>query len=278
MTLTVVGVGRIGGMMAGLGRGAGWAVQEVGRTGPAAEVGGQGPVVVCTRNDDLEEVLARTPPDRRGDLVFVQNGVLAPWLRARGLETRTVAPGRTAAPAHTQTTIGVLYVAVDRPGARPVPGAASIFAGPHAATVAGLLDSGGVTAREARDELDLRQEVGTKLAWICVLGVLGEALAATVGQVLEAHEGDVGALCEELAPALAAGPDTAAAPDLVARVLAYSRSVAHYRTAVKEWPWRTGWLLAQAATAGVDLPLHRRWLERAGHGARLHDLSGGRTR
>lgn len=254
MDLTVVGVGRIGGMLVGLGQAAGWRVRSVGRDGPTAAVDGAGPVVVCTRNDDLEQVVARTPVDRRGDLVFVQNGVLAPWCRARGL---------------SEATLGVLYVAVDRVGAPPVPGAASVFAGRHAAAVAGLMHGGGVWARTARDEEDLRREVGTKLAWICVLGVLGEALAATVGQVLETQADEVVALCEELAPALAAGPDTAADPELAARVLAYSRSVAHYRTTVKEWPWRTGWLLDQATRAGVALPRHRAWLVRAGHGERL---------
>lgn len=254
MTLVVVGAGRIGGMVVDLARRQGVEVAVAGRQGPVATTGGRGPVLVCTRNDALADVVARTPGDRRDDLVFVQNGVLAPWLRARGL---------------AGATIGVLYVAVDRPGAPPVPGAPSVFMGPQARAVAALLAAGGVPAREAAHPLDLRREVGTKLAWICVLGVLGEALALPVGQLVVDHAAGITSLCEELAPVLAADPDTAANPDLVPQVLAYSRSVPHYRTAVKEWPWRTGWLLQAAARAGIDLPQHRAWLVRAGHGPQL---------
>lgn len=44
---------------------------------------------VCTRNDDLEDVISRTPPARREDLVFLQNGVLGPFLDKHGLAKNT---------------------------------------------------------------------------------------------------------------------------------------------------------------------------------------------
>ena len=44
---------------------------------------------VCTRNDDLEDVISRTPPARREDLVFLQNGVLGPLLEKHGLAKNT---------------------------------------------------------------------------------------------------------------------------------------------------------------------------------------------
>lgn len=44
---------------------------------------------VCTRNDDLEDVISRTPPVRREDLVFLQNGVLGPLLEKHGLVKNT---------------------------------------------------------------------------------------------------------------------------------------------------------------------------------------------
>ncbi len=249
--LTIVGGGRIGGMLADLAAAAGQPHVVVGRSGPTTAATGRGPVVVCTRNDALDDVIGRTPDTRRGDLVFVQNGVLAPWLAARGL---------------ADTTLGVLFVAVDAVGATPVPGAPSVFGGPHAARIAGLLNGGGVTARAATSPDDLRAAVGVKIAWICILGVLGDALDLKVGPLVDDHADDIAALCRELAPVLAACPHTAAPDDLVAQVIDYSRSVRHYRTAVKEWDWRTGWLLDEATRAGVDLPLHRAWLARAGHG------------
>jgi hypothetical protein len=48
-----------------------------------------GPVWVCTTNDGLDAVLEQTPPGRRRDLVFVQNGLLLPWLRRNGLQHNT---------------------------------------------------------------------------------------------------------------------------------------------------------------------------------------------
>src|SRR5687767_1017449 len=43
------------------------------------------PTQVCTRNDDLANVIERTPPARRQDLVFLQNGILGPFLEQHGL-------------------------------------------------------------------------------------------------------------------------------------------------------------------------------------------------
>lgn len=244
--IEIVGKGRIGGMVAALARAAGVEHRLLGRGEPLGE--GPGPVLVATRNDDLEAVLSMVPAARGADLVFVQNGVLAPWLRARGWG---------------QGTIGVLYVAVDAPGAAPRPGGVSVFCGPQAGAVARLLDGGGVPARAVGVE-ELRAEVGVKLAWICVLGVLGQATGLRAGEVAEAHEDALRALCEELRPVLVDDPDTAAPADLVERVGAYARAVGHYRTTLKEWPWRTGWLLQAAARQGRRLPLHEEWLRRAG--------------
>ena len=50
---------------------------------------GPGPILVCTRNDDLGAIVEATPPERRKDLVFLQNGMLQPWLDAKGLGTNT---------------------------------------------------------------------------------------------------------------------------------------------------------------------------------------------
>lgn len=46
---------------------------------------------VCTRNDDLEDVISRTPASRREDLVFLQNSVLGPLLEKHGLAKNTQA-------------------------------------------------------------------------------------------------------------------------------------------------------------------------------------------
>lgn len=44
------------------------------------------PIYVCTRNDDLNNVVEKVPFHRRNDLVFLQNGVLSTFLKANGLQ------------------------------------------------------------------------------------------------------------------------------------------------------------------------------------------------
>ena len=50
-----------------------------------------GAIIVCTRNNDLQGVVDATPASRRQDLVFIQNGMLQPWLDERGLGDNTQA-------------------------------------------------------------------------------------------------------------------------------------------------------------------------------------------
>lgn len=47
------------------------------------------PVWVCTTNDGLEAVVTHTAPAQRQQLVFVQNGMLLPWLQQHGLQHNT---------------------------------------------------------------------------------------------------------------------------------------------------------------------------------------------
>lgn len=46
---------------------------------------------MCTTNDGLEAVVQHTvaTPAQRQQLVFVQNGMLLPWLKQHGLEHKT---------------------------------------------------------------------------------------------------------------------------------------------------------------------------------------------
>ena len=51
---------------------------------------------------------------------------------------------------------------------------------------------------------------------------------------------------------------------LVERVHAYSKRIPHFPARLKEWRWRNGAVLAIAASAGLDTPVHDAWLTRAG--------------
>ena len=60
----------------------------VGRT-DTVPAEGTGPIYIATRNDDLAAVIDKTPPNRCKDPVFMQNGMLGPFLESYGLLDNT---------------------------------------------------------------------------------------------------------------------------------------------------------------------------------------------
>jgi len=72
---------------------------------------GKGPIYICTRNNDLEEIIESTPSSRREDLVFLQNGMLDPYLKSKGLSDNTQA---------------LIYFAVAKKGDQPIDGKTDI--------------------------------------------------------------------------------------------------------------------------------------------------------
>lgn len=68
---------------------------------------GFGPIYICTRNDDLVSVISKTPASRRSDLVFLQNGMLEPFLESYDL---------------AENTQGLIYFAVSKKGESPIDG------------------------------------------------------------------------------------------------------------------------------------------------------------
>lgn len=208
------------------------------------------PVLVATRNDSLAEVVGKVPKARHRDLVFVQNGMLRPWIAAQGLG---------------EVTRGILFFAVQAKGDAPVPGGVSPFCGPQAAAVVSWMKAHGLEAAEVSPEQFAAVEL-EKLAWNCVFGVMGQALQQGVGELLEEHGDDYRALSHELltigAAQLGIDLDVTARSESMAQ---YARSISQYRASVKEWPWRNGWFVQlqreQGSFAGSH---HARWLERAG--------------
>lgn len=246
--VTILGAGRVGGALAArspipvalVTREAGWEALD----GPVGE-----PVVVAVDNAGLDAALARVPAARRPDLVFVQNGVLEPWLFAHGLQDSTRA---------------LLYFAVPRRGAAIEPGGTSVLTGPHAESLATWLRAMGlpveVVARDAFAAAMLE-----KLIWNCAFGLLCQRFDCTVGEVLEHQDEVMGALVHELlATGRAALGVDVDAPPLLQRLRAYSRAIASYRGAVKDWPWRNGWFVTAAAAHHVPTPTHITLLREAG--------------
>lgn len=76
-------------------------------------------------------------------------------------------------------------------------------------------------------------------------------------------------LIEELARGGAAALGIDMADGYVERLHAYSRSVAHFPTAVKEFKWRNGWFHSHTKTAKAEgkrdpYPTHTKWLTELG--------------
>ncbi len=228
--MVIVGSGRVGRVLARDGG------VLVGRGEP---IPSGAPIVVCTRNDDVEGVIAATPAPARGDLVFIQNGVLAPILARWGL---------------LEATQGVLwFAAADRSG-RAEPGPPSLFWGRHAEALVATLHRLGLPAEVLPGPEALRQAIHHKLLWNVVYGLLGERYGVPVGRVPEA---EVRALVAELAPVL----DVPADP---APHLAYAASIPDFPASLKEWSWRNGYVRERARARGLATPRHDALLAEVG--------------
>ncbi|GBG84846.1 hypothetical protein CBR_g39222 [Chara braunii] len=253
VSATIVGAGRVGAALEKMGKGDDVVVRRGGMISPD----GQGPILVCTRNADLDAVVEATPPSRREDLVFFQNGMIEPWLASKGLEKNTVV---------------LVYFAVAKLGDKPVDGKTDVnpegltaAKGIWATAVASRLHSAGLSCK-VLDAESFRQPMLEKLIWISAFMLVGTRHpGATVGDVESTYRDEVVSLVDELAAAAAAANGVQFDDGLVERLCAYARSVAHYPTAIKEFEWRNGWfysLSKMALDAGKPdpCPLHTAWL------------------
>ncbi|KAH9614028.1 hypothetical protein KSS87_022100 [Heliosperma pusillum] len=206
----IVGGGRVGRALQDMGNGDDLLIKR----GEAVPLDFVGPILVCTRNDDLDSVLQLTPQPRWPDLVFFQNGMLEPWFQSKGLGDADQV---------------LAYFAVAKLGEPPIDGKTdtnpeglTAAYGKWASAVAQRLQAGGLTCKVSN-----------------LIAELASAAAAEKGVVFE--EGIEDRLC------------------------AYSRAVAHFPTAVKEFKWRNGWfysLSEKAVSEGKSdpCPLHTAWL------------------
>ena len=242
--ITVIGPGRVGHVLRRCAEEAKMPVTLLGRGEP---VHGD-LLLVCTRADDLDGVIDATPLALRARLVFLQNGLLRPFLLERGL---------------ADNTQGLLYFAATARDGRAEPGAPSLFFGPHAAALVTLLTAGSLPARALADAAELGREVAVKLCWNVIFGLLGQRFDEPVGT--SADRSLVGDLVLELTPALASAVGAPLEPDVIlARILAYSREIPDFRASVKELRWRNGAVRAAARAGGLATPLHDRLLAEVG--------------
>ncbi|XP_066351771.1 uncharacterized protein [Miscanthus floridulus] len=251
----VVGGGRVGQALLSMGPPGGDVL--VGR-GEKVSDDAPGPILVCTRNDDLDGVLEATPKSRWRDLVFFQNGMLDPWFEIKGL---------------VDANQVLAYFAISKLGEPPVDGITdtnpeglTAAFGSWAPAVAARLQNGELTCKVLEKEAFQKQML-EKLIWISAFMLVGARHpGATVGVVEKDYRSEVTSLIAELTSAAAAERGLTFDEGIEDRLCAYSRAVAHFPTAVKEFKWRNGWfysLTEKALAAGKPdpCPLHTAWLK-----------------
>ncbi|KAI5062296.1 hypothetical protein GOP47_0022835 [Adiantum capillus-veneris] len=225
----IVGGGRVGSALEKMGGGKDIIV----RRGENVPLDSSGPIFVCTRNDVLNAVFEATPPHRYKDLVFVQNGMLEPWLESKGI------------PDASQVLV---YFAVAKLGDPPIDGKTdtnpeglTAASGKWAPAVAARLHSAGLSCRVLSSN-EFQKPMLEKLIWICAFMLVGARHpGSTVGVVEKDYNDEVVALIKELAEAAASAKSLTFDAGVEARLCAYARSVAHFPTALKEFEWRNGW-------------------------------------
>ncbi|KAL7191555.1 hypothetical protein ACSBR2_023603 [Camellia fascicularis] len=250
----IVGGGRVGRALQEMGNGDDVLVKR----GDSVPLDFPGPILVCTRNDDLDAVLQSTPQSRWTDLVFFQNGMLEPWFQSKGLGDADQV---------------LAYFAVAKLGEPPIDGKTdtnpeglTAAFGKWASAVASRLRAGGLSCK-VLDKEAFQKQMLEKLIWISAFMLVGARHpGATVGAVEKEFCSEVCSLITELASAAAAEKGIAFEDGMEDRLCAYARAVAHFPTAVKEFKWRNGWFysLSEKAIAQGEpdpCPLHTTWLK-----------------
>ncbi|KAK7293937.1 hypothetical protein RJT34_16818 [Clitoria ternatea] len=253
----IVGAGRVGRALEDMGTGQDLLV----RRGESVPLDFQGPILVCTRNDDLESVLESTPPSRWNDLVFFQNGMLEQWLQSKGLDDANQV---------------LAYFAVSKIGESPIDGTTdtnpeglTAAYGKWASAVAARLHARGLSCK-VLDKEAFQKQMFEKLIWICSVMLVGARHGGVpVGVVEKEFRSELSSLITELASVAAREKGFMFEEAMEDRLCAYSRAVAHFPTAVKEFKWRNGWFysLSEKVTAQGKpdpCPLHSQWLKELG--------------
>ncbi|CAO2189051.1 unnamed protein product [Urochloa humidicola] len=184
--------------------------------------------------------------------------MLDPWFESKGL---------------VDANQVLAYFAVSKLGEPPVDGITdtnpeglTAAFGSWAPAVAARLQNGGLTCKVLEKEAFQKQML-EKLIWISAFMLVGALHpGATVGVVEKEYRSEVASLIAELASAAAAEMGLVFDEGIEERLCAYSRAVAHFPTAVKEFKWRNGWfysLTEKAIAAGKPdpCPLHTAWLK-----------------
>jgi len=151
-----------------------------------------GPIYVATRNNDLDDIIKRTPINKLPDLVFLQNGMLSNYLTEKQLNTNTQ---------------GLIYFAVAKKGDSPIDGKTELNPEGLTAVTGKWADDFALRIRKANLSCHVLNQKEWFIAmlekhiWICAFMAIGVKYGVTVGEVESKHKVEVGELINELARA-----------------------------------------------------------------------------
>lgn len=227
-TSTIIGSGRLGNFLREMGNGDDLVI----RRGQSIPEDAPGPIYVCTRNDDLEDIILNCPESKKEDLVFVQNGFLEKVLRRHNVDDNTKAN---------------IYFAVKQMGDDPIDGVTDVnpegltaVCGKWEGAFAERLEKAKLTCKIMK-ERDFRRSQLDKLIWISAFNLIGSVHGnIPMGEVARAHEAEASEMAIELAQMIRFTLTVGMMPEIERRLLAYARVVKDFPTAFKEFKWRNG--------------------------------------
>jgi len=238
----IVGSGRIGSMLLGFGQRRGFddVVVKRGNLIPADH---PGPVYVCTQTADLDAVIAACPPEKKDDLVFLQDGMLEPLFQRHGLYGPTQA---------------ALWLACMRVGGKPLDGITAdapegltVVSGKWCDALAMRLSTGdlGCQVKMARDG---RRSVLEKLVFVSSYNLVGACYGGiTVGEVAKKHSNEVNTVARELASFIRYTLAVSLFSGLDDRLAAYAEKMEFMPTSIRDFEFRNGYFYKYAKMAGT---------------------------
>jgi len=223
-SVTIIGSGRIGGLLA-----EGDESVIVGRN-DAINKEGSGPILVATRNDALDGIVEACPENRRKDLVFMQNGYLDDFLKAKCLLDNTQV---------------LLFLSVAKKGTDAIDGITKMnpegltaVTGEHAQAFASRLASLNLKCNVISNE-EYRPAMFEKLIWISTYMLVGTAKeCSSVGEAGDKYKELVEEVITELITAVSAKEGITFSDGAIERLASYTEVVKDFPCAVKEFEWR----------------------------------------
>ncbi len=245
----VVGLGEVGGRLAGALETAGWAVARVTRNQgweTAVDLEEPSPRVVAVREEALADVLERIPTELRPHLVLVQNGFLEAvhhdlepvsrgliWFTSKGEFFRTLCP--------------------------------SLFHGPHASDLVNALAAGGLAVGTLDDHETFLREMIVKGIWNCVVGLPLAVHEVDLATYLRDRRAELSDLIDESARAAGAEygvtVDTETTRD---KILSTTTELGWIKGGAKALPWRNGAIAMFGRRHRVPTPVNDRLLDAVG--------------